>query len=74
MIQSEILARQSSYEALRVQGSGLVSRGSEDTQAVQAQQLMDKMDGQWTLVLNAWQQRLDLLNKCKNYLVSVTCM
>ena len=68
--QVEILAQQSSYEALKAQGTSLISGSSGDPQEEQATQLLDKLDQNWTAVLNAWQQRMGLLEQCKNYLVS----
>ena len=63
------MAQQPSYEALKAQGSSLVNRGSEGTQAVQAEQLLGELNNQWTTLLDAWQQRMDLLDQCMNYLV-----
>ena len=63
------MAQQPSYEALKTQGSSLVSRSREDTQAVHAEQLLHQLDNQWTTLLNDWQHRMDLLNQCRNYLV-----
>jgi len=68
--QVEILAQQSSYEALKVQGASLISGSSGDPQEEQAKQLLDKLDKGWNAVLDAWQQRMNLLEQCKNYLVS----
>jgi len=68
--QVEILAQQSSYEALKAQGTSLISGSSGDPQEEQAKQLLDKLDRDWTAVLGAWQHRMDLLEQCKNYLVS----
>ena len=56
------MAQQPSYEALKAQGSSLVSRGSEDTQAVQAEQLLGQLNNQWTTLLDDWQLRMDLMN------------
>ena len=70
LVQAEILAQESSYEALKAQGASLIGRGHEDTQAVQAQLLLDKLSSEWTTLLDTWQQRMNLLNQCKNYLVS----
>ncbi|XP_065894663.1 spectrin beta chain, non-erythrocytic 1-like isoform X3 [Dysidea avara] len=64
----EILAQQSSYEALKVHGTSLISGSSGDPQEEQAKQLLDKLEQDWTAVLDAWQQRMDLLEQCKNYL------
>ncbi|XP_065894650.1 spectrin beta chain, erythrocytic-like isoform X1 [Dysidea avara] len=70
----EILAQQSSYEALKTHGTSLISGSSEDPQKEQAKQLLDKMEQDWTAVLDAWQQRMDLLKQYKNYLVNESCV
>ena len=69
-LQVELLAQQSSYEALKVHGASLISGSSGDPQEEQSKQLLDKLEQDWMAVLDAWQQRMDLLEQCKNYLVS----
>ena len=70
---TNIVEDKSSDGSFKVQGDSLVSRGREDTQAVQTEQLLDQLDDQWTTVLDNWQQLMDLLNQYKNYLVRFMC-
>ena len=45
----------SSHKALKAQGSSQVSKGSGDTQAVQAELLLGELNNQWTIQLDDWQ-------------------
>ena len=56
-----------SHKALKAQGSSLVSRGSEDTQAVQAEQLLGQLNNQWTTLLN------DILATTNNFIDQELC-